>query len=245
MERAALISGAARGIGLETAVFLLEERGYRVIVLDIDAAEGESARRSLSARFGRERVLFLAADVSLEDDVRRAADFAAEQFGTISLLVNNAAIRASANPMELTLSAWNRVLAVNLTGPFLMSRAFAPLLAESAGSIVNICSTRALMSEAGTEAYSASKGGLLSMTHALAMSLGPMVRVNAVSPGWINSAGAILSTADNLQHPAGRVGTCRDVAAMVAWLASDEAGFVTGQNFIVDGGMTRKMIYVE
>jgi NAD(P)-dependent dehydrogenase (short-subunit alcohol dehydrogenase family) len=153
---------------------------------------------------------------------------------------------------KLTLAAWNRTLAVNLTGAFLMAKHAAPHLRRARGAIVNIASTRALQSEPDTEAYSATKGGIVALTHALAVSLGPDVRVNCVSPGWIDVSGrqktrkrrqARLSRADHLQHPAGRVGTPEDVAALVAYLLADEAGFVTGQNFVCDGGMTRKMIY--
>ena len=137
------------------------------------------------------------------------------------------------------------MLDVNLTAPFLLSRAAAPLLAKSGGSIVNIASTRALMSEPHTEAYSASKGGLLSLTHALAMSLAP-VRVNAVSPGWIeHAAPETLRPVDHAFHPAGRVGTVTDIAEMVWFLTGEGAAFITGQNFVVDGGVTKKMFYPE
>jgi NAD(P)-dependent dehydrogenase (short-subunit alcohol dehydrogenase family) len=108
---------------------------------------------------------------------------------------------------------------------------------------VNIASTRALQSEPDTEAYAASKGGLVALTHALAMSLGPRVRVNCVSPGWI--AHTSVRRKDHAQHPVGRVGNDQDVAELVAYLISDAAGFVTGQNFVIDGGMTKKMIYQE
>jgi NAD(P)-dependent dehydrogenase (short-subunit alcohol dehydrogenase family) len=149
-------------------------------------------------------------------------------------------------PLEqLSLAEWQRVLGTNLTSGFLLARAAAKLLRQSKGSIVNIASTRAHMSERDTEAYSATKGGLLALTHALAISLGPDIRVNCVSPGWIDVSGEALRPEDHAQHPAGRVGTVRDVASLVAWLIGPDAGFVTGGEFVVDGGMTRKMIYAD
>ena len=173
------------------------------------------------------------------------------QFGRLDALVCNAAIAEPYNPPleSLQLSHWNRVLAVNLTGPMLVAKHAAPYLRAHNGSIVNVASTRAHQSEADSEAYAASKGGLLALTHALALSLGPDIRVNAVSPGWIDARDpsarheAPLGESDHVQHPVGRVGSVEDVASLVAWLLSDNAGFVTGQEFIVDGGMTRKMIY--
>jgi len=135
-----------------------------------------------------------------------------------------------------------------------MAKHAVPHLRAARGVIVNIASTRALQSEPHTEAYSASKGGLVALTHALAISLGPDVRVNCVSPGWIDTrswtkrsrrSSDPLPPEDHAQHPAGRVGTPGDVAELVLYLISDRAGFVTGQNFVADGGMTRKMIYRE
>jgi NAD(P)-dependent dehydrogenase (short-subunit alcohol dehydrogenase family) len=117
------------------------------------------------------------------------------------------------------------------------------MLRAARGSVVTIASTRAKMSEADTEAYAASKGGLVALTHALAISLGPDVRVNAISPGWIDVAGQDLRPEDHAQHPAGRVGRPQDVASLAAWLLDPAQGFVTGGEFVVDGGMTRKMIY--
>ena len=143
---------------------------------------------------------------------------------------------------KLPLAEWNRRIGVNLTGPFLMAKHAAPHLRRSRGAIVNIASTRALQSEPDTEPYAASKAGLVGLTHALAMSLGPDVRVNCISPGWI--AHQRVRKKDHAQHPVGRVGRDEDVAELVAYLISDAAGFVTGQNFVIDGGMTKKMIYV-
>ena len=155
---------------------------------------------------------------------------------------------------SLELADWQRVLSTNLTGVFLCTKHAVPLLRRSKGAIVNIASIRALQSEAHNEAYSASKGGVVSLTHALAVSLGPDIRVNCISPGWIAVADwqkrargmpPALRPEDHAQHPVGRVGRPEDVAAMVAYLISPQAGFVTGQNFVADGGMTRKMIYNE
>jgi len=124
-----------------------------------------------------------------------------------------------------------------------MAKHCVPQLRRHRGAIVNIASTRALQSEPDTEAYAAAKGGLVGLTHALAISLGPEVRVNCVSPGWI--ARESVRRKDHAQHPVGRVGHGEDIAGIVAYLLSDAAGFVTGQNFVVDGGMTKKMIYVD
>ncbi len=167
--------------------------------------------------------------------------------------MNNAAISRNRHIRDLSLEDWNAVLGVNLTGPFLLAKHAAPYLEIARGAVVNICSTRALMSEPNTEAYSASKGGLLALTHSLAVSLGPRVRVNAISPGWIEVSAykkaslckePVLSAEDHAQHPAGRVGKPEDVARMVLFLLAEENSFITGQNFIVDGGMTKRMIYV-
>jgi len=167
-----------------------------------------------------------------------------KHFGRLDALVNNAGLTGPDDgPIEkLALRDWNRRIGTNLTGAFLMAKHTVPHLRRARGAIVNIASTRALQSEPDTEAYSASKGGLVALTHALANSLGPEIRVNCVSPGWI--AHQPVRRKDHAQHPAGRVGRDQDVAELVAYLLSDAAGFVTGQNFVIDGGMTRKMIYV-
>ena len=193
-------------------------------------------------------------DVSNEEEVRAAIQEIIAKEGVIYGLVNNAMIAANKTIRELSLEEWNRVVAVNLTGPFLCTKYAADELKKTKGAIVNICSTRALQSEPNTEAYSATKGGLLAMTHALAMSLGPDVRVNAVSPGWIDVSAVkkkslaqqySISSEDHAQHPAGRVGKAEDIANMIEFLLRPENDFITGQNFVVDGGMTKKMIYVE
>jgi NAD(P)-dependent dehydrogenase (short-subunit alcohol dehydrogenase family) len=146
---------------------------------------------------------------------------------------------------RLSLAEWSSVIATNLTSIFLLAKACAPMLATAQGAIVTIASTRAHMSEPNTESYAASKGGILALTHALAISLAPKIRANVISPGWIDTQGSRLSAADNEQHPAGRVGRVEDIAAMAGYLLGPAAGFITGAEFIIDGGMTRKMIYED
>lgn len=234
----AIVTGGAHGIGRAVAERLIRD-GFRVVVADTDADRGEATAAEIGARF-------VACDVSREDDVA-ALVRAAEQEGVLQSVVSNAGIMVRKPVTELTLDEWRRVIDVNLTGAFLLARHAGPLLCDHLGSMVLIASTRAHMSEPDTEAYSASKGGLVALGHALALSFTHRVRVNVVSPGWINVSQpeTELTEDDHLQHPAGRVGTPEDVAAMVSWLVSPEAAFVTGAEFVVDGGMTRKMIYTE
>lgn len=229
-QKVALVTGGAQGIGRDIAR-LLAQRRYRVAIADVKTpTEG-----------GR---LFIRCDISKEAAVRSCVRQVVKRFGRLDALVNNAGIAGPENgPVEkLALSEWNRRIGVNLTGAFLMTKHAAPYLRRVRGAIVNIASSRALQSEPDTEAYAAAKGGLVALTHALAMSLGPQVRVNCVSPGWI--AHTAVRKKDHEQHPVGRVGRDRDVAELVAFLLSDAAGFATGQNFVLDGGMTKKMIYV-
>lgn len=248
MKRHILVTGGAQGIGKTLVLFLLGQ-GCTVTVLDVD----RQALDEFEAEAGSDDLLLLPADVSDEIRVKEAFGQAIGRFGRLDGLVNNAAILANKPVAELSLAEWNRVLAVNLTGPLLCAQQAAGPLKQSRGAIVNLCSTRAQQSEPGTEAYTASKGGLLALTHALAMSLGPEVRVNSVSPGWIDVSAVRkpsaasqypLSEADHRQHPAGRVGQGDDIARMVWFLLQPENDFITAQNFVVDGGMTRKMIYV-
>ena len=245
-----LVTGGAQGIGRAVARAFLEQ-GARVAVLDRDAEALAEARAGLS-RLGE--VLALEGDVAVEAEVRRCVGATLSAFGGLDALVSNAGVMQRKALAATTLEDWNRVLGVNLTGAFLFARECAPALAESRGSVVNLSSTRAYMSEPDTAAYAASKAGLVGLTHALAVSLGPAVRVNAVAPGWIDVSGeqkaaagpaAQLTPADHAQHPAGRVGRPRDVAELVLFLCSPRAGFLTGQCLVLDGGMTRRMLYVE
>lgn len=248
-QRVALVTGAARGIGKGVATSLLRA-GWTVVLADVDEAAGLHTAEQL-ARLGC--VEFVPMDVADEASVQLALEQIEEDFGRLDGLVNNAGLAdPDSGPLEqLSLDSWNRLLSVNLTGAFLVSRQCIGLLRDSGGAIVNIASTRALQSEANTEAYAASKGGLVALTHAMAVSLGPQIRVNAVSPGWIDTRAEDLQRSDPLrevdhqQHAAGRVGQPEDVGELVAFLLSPAAAFITGQNLVADGGMSRQMIYKE
>lgn len=245
-----LITGGGQGIGKAMALRFLQA-GHQVVIAEQDA---EACQETVSAYSQHGSIHGIACDISDDVAVRALIDETMARCGRLDNLINNAAILRNKPLSDLSLADWNAVLATNLTGPLLCSKYAAPHLANQKGCIVNITSTRTHMSEPDTEAYSASKGGLLALTHALAISLGPAIRVNAVSPGWIDVSdwqkasmrhSPELRPEDHAQHPVGRVGKPEDIAEMVLFLCSEAAGFVTGQEFIIDGGMTRKMIYAE
>jgi len=251
-NRKILVTGGVQGIGLGITKLLLEN-GDRVIAADIDREAGEEATQ----QFNSDNFRFIPADVSREESVNRFFKTIGDDFGSLDALINNAAIADPYNtPVEeMTLEEWDQTIRTNLTSVFLCSRGAVSLLRKSGmGCIVNMASTRAFMSEPNTEGYSAAKGGVVALTHALANSLGPEIRVNAISPGWIEVRDWKKSSdreephhrdIDREQHPVGRVGNPMDIARLVKYLISEESGFVTGQNFTVDGGMTRKMIYAH
>ncbi len=235
----ALVTGATKGIGRAIAKHLLATE-WNLCLVDLPKA-------GLNRAFAKHsrRVVLLEGDISDENTARRAVAAATEKFGRLDGLVSNAGIMIRKPIRQLTLAEWRRVIDVNLTASFLLARTAEKPLRAAKGAIVTIASTRALMSEPNTESYSASKGGLVALTHALAISLAPQVRVNCVSPGWIETKDyGALRRKDHAQHPAGRVGKPEDIAQIVGWLLDGaKSGFVTGANIVVDGGMTRKMIY--
>jgi len=248
-DKVFLVTGGGRGIGRAIARRLVAE-GARVCIVDRDRHAGSDAAREYGAP-----LCYVHADVAREPEVRRAVTSCVRWAKRLDGVVNNAAIAgAHTGPIEdLTLAAWRRYLDCNLTGAMLFAKHAIRHLRTTRGAIVNLASTRALQSERDGEAYAATKGGIVALSHALSISLGPAIRVNCISPGWIATdelaprdqrRAPKLSRADHAQHPVGRVGQPDDVAGLCAWLLSDEAGFVTGQNFVIDGGMTRKMIYV-
>ncbi|MFL5280292.1 MAG: SDR family oxidoreductase [Rhodopila sp.] len=231
--RVALVTGGAKGIGAAIAARLSQD-GWRVVVADRDPAGAAPAG-------GRYELCDVGDEAAVAALVRTVE--AAEQ--RLDALVCNAGFMIRKPIGDLSLAEWTSVLTTNLTSTFLLVRGFEALLRASKGAVLTIASTRARMSEADTESYSASKGGLVALTHALAISLGPDVRVNCISPGWILTKGPEPTAGEHAFHPAGRVGKPEDIAALAAFLVGPESGFVTGAEFVVDGGVTRKMIYPE
>jgi NAD(P)-dependent dehydrogenase (short-subunit alcohol dehydrogenase family) len=249
----AAISGGAQGIGRGIATHFARA-GYAVSIADV-AEDAGGEVQAILRDLGAETV-FVRADVSKADDVAAWVSRTIADLGCPSVLVNNAGISRNAPFLELSPDDFDRVIGVNLRGTFLCSQAVAREMVarKIPGAIINIASTRAFMSEPGTEAYTASKGGIVALTHGMATSLGPHgIRVNSISPGWIEkrdwqfsarSVAPVHSERDKSQHPVGRVGTPEDIAEACLYLA-ERAHFMTGQNITIDGGMTVKMIYAD
>jgi NAD(P)-dependent dehydrogenase (short-subunit alcohol dehydrogenase family) len=251
-DKTVIVTGGAQGIG-RCLSLRFAEQGARVVMADIDPAAGLETESELRGK-GLDAVFF-EADMGVPSAIEALARKAPGPNGRIDVLVNNAGIGDLKPLADRTVEEWDRIINVNLRGSYLCARACAPFMPEGS-SIISISSTRALQSEKNTEPYAASKAGILGLTHSLAVSLADRrIRVNCVSPGWIETAewqksskrkAPKHSEADRLQHPAGRVGVPDDIASVCLFLADGgKAGFITGQNFVVDGGMTRKMIYVE
>lgn len=239
-----IVTGSGSGIGKELATDYAV-RGYRVVIAEKDADRGEQLAQQLCGN-GYE-ALFIETDVRSEDSIAALMQTVEDRFGRLDVLINNAGISRWKPVYELTAEEWDDVTGTNLRGAFLCAREAAKRMRrnERGGSIVNISSTRAHMSEPHSEAYAASKGGITALTHALALSLGPdRIRVNVISPGWIETGDyGSLRPIDHAQHPAGRVGMPSDIVRACRYLTDPDNGFVTGIDLIVDGGMTRKMIY--
>lgn len=247
-KKVAVVTGGGQGIGKCIAMELLK-KGYAVTLAELDSEAGIETEQELKD-FGE--VSFIETDIRSEPSVIFTIEQTVKRFGNINILINNAAIFGKKNLDQLTLQEWNNIVNTNLTGAFLCCKYASPHLSVNHGTIINISSTRSLMSEPFTEAYSASKGALVSLTHALAISLAPNIRVNCISAGWIEvrdwkkMSQRIVpehSIIEKLHHPSGRIGTPYDIASMVIFLVDDQNSFITGQNFIIDGGIVKKMVY--
>ncbi|MFU8860973.1 MAG: SDR family NAD(P)-dependent oxidoreductase [Cyclonatronaceae bacterium] len=245
MKKTAIVTGAANGIGRAVAT-AFATNGYDVIIADIDTDNGKKLQDQL-LNDGNE-ALFVECDISDPRSVTELVKSTVIRYGRIDVVINNAGVSEFIDPHKLTVTDWDRVLNTNLRGPFLLTREAAPVMKKnSGGAVVNIASTRALMSEKNAEAYAASKGGLLALTHAMAMSYADdQIRVNCISPGWIHTGDySKLRDVDHSQHPSRRVGKPGDIARACLFLTHPDNSFINGENLVIDGGMTRKMIYEE
>ena len=220
--KVAVITGGAHGIGKAIAEAFRAE-GAAVEIIDI--APGEH----------------YVGDISKKETLEAFAQAVLDKHGHIDFLINNA-LPLMKGMDDCTYEEFQYALSVGVTAPFYLSKLFAPHFAPG-GVIINISSSRDRMSQPQTESYTAAKGGIAALTHALAVSLAGRVRVNSISPGWIDTAYRVYEGPDATQQPAGRVGNPMDIAHMVLFLCSDKAGFITGENICIDGGMTRQMIY--
>lgn len=221
-NKIAVVTGGARGIG-KCIRDEFEKAGAKVCVIDLlpnDYFVGDLADKATLEAFAKKVI---------------------SEHGHIDYLINNAAPKMCGIE-NCSYEDFEYALKVGVTAPFYLSKLFAPHFAEGA-SIVNISSSRDRMSQPQTESYTAAKGGISALTHGMAVSFAGEVRVNSISPGWIDNNYTVYEGADAVQQPAGRVGNPRDIANMVLYLCSDMAGFITGENICIDGGMTRQMIY--
>src|SRR5665648_30853 len=243
-----VVTGGAQGIGRKIAKHFLTKK-WKSVIWEIDSKAGVELAKDLN----HPDFLNVKCNVANEEEVKAAVRLTLERFGRIDVLINNAAIMSNKPISALSLADWQQVIDINLTGPFLCTKYCETELRRNSGSIINICSTRAFQSEVNTEAHSASKGGVFALTHACLLYTSPEVRVNSISPGWIDHSEEQKSSAtkkeffskeDHKQHPAGRIGKTDDIARLVWFLSQPENSFITAQNFVIDGGMTRKMIYL-
>ena len=221
-DKVAVVTGGAQGIG-RCIADELRRAGAKVYV--IDKQEGDH----------------FVGDIADKQTLESFASHVIDDAGKVDILVNNA-LPLMKGISECSFEEFQYAMSVGVTAPFYLAKLFMPHFAAGA-SIINISSSRDRMSQPQTESYTAAKGGIAALTHALAVSLAGKVRVNSISPGWIDTAYTVYEGPDAEQQPAGRVGNPMDIANMALFLCSDKAGFITGENICIDGGMTRQMIY--
>ncbi|TDL74049.1 glucose 1-dehydrogenase [Rhodococcus qingshengii] len=245
-NKVVVVTGGANGIG-RGVVSAFAKKGAQVLIADVDENAGKETESELKQE-GFD-VLFVQTDVRNPSDISNLMKTANNTFGRVDVLINNAGKGLFKSLYEITVDEWDDIIQTNLRSVFLCSREAAKYMRDNkeGGAIVNIASTRAMMSEPNSEGYAATKGGIVAITHALAASLSnERITVNAISPGWIHTGEySQLTTIDHEQHLSNRVGRPEDIARACLYLTAKENDFVTGINLVVDGGMTRKMIYEE
>lgn len=249
-QRTAVVTGGAEGIGACISETLCSH-GYEVLLCDIDAEKGVEREKILKDK--GLNAIFVHADVSNYEDMKVLSEWVKEKFGKLDLIVNNAGI---ADPeMKFpsgNVNSWNKVIGTNLSGAYYTVNFLVDLMPPGS-CIINIASTRAFQSEPNTLAYSASKGGIVALTHSLALTLSKRkIRANCISPGWIDTSlwklppvEPDLTRIDHEQHPSRRVGRPEDVAGLVSFLAGESSNWINGENIVLDGGMTKRMIYLD
>jgi NAD(P)-dependent dehydrogenase (short-subunit alcohol dehydrogenase family) len=243
INKSILITGGAKGIGKAIALAYCE-KGATVIFCDKDRQSGKQLESFLQSQ--NYKAHFYEIDLEHVQDITAMFRYIIKNHQKIDILINNAAVMTHRNIDDITEENWNTAININLRAPFFCSKEFALYhKAGDYGRIINISSTRNLMSEANTEPYAASKGGILSLTHALAMSFSDRkIIVNAISPGWIETGDyTALRGIDHSQHPSKRVGKPEDIARACLFLTDEKNDFINGENLVIDGGMTKKMIY--
>ena len=239
-----IVTGAGRGLGSSIAE-TYASKGAKVILAEKELWLGMETEKRIISAGGL--AIFIQTDVSLPEEIEELFRKSLELYGTVDILINNAGISKWKSPYEISVEEWDEIINTNLRSVFLCSREAAKIMrVHGGGSIVNIASTRAYMSEPDSEAYAASKGGIVSLTHALATSFSPdHIQVNCISPGWIeNGDYSQLNEADHNQHLSGRVGKPQDIVSACLYLTGEGNDFINGTNITIDGGMTRKMIYL-
>ncbi|WP_102349771.1 glucose 1-dehydrogenase [Bacillus sp. Marseille-P3661] len=241
-----VITGSGSGIGAGLAESYAD-KGAKVVIADIHKQNGYEIKKRIEGNGGY--ATFIETDVRKPDHISYLIEQTVGIYGQLNILINNAGVSIWKSPYELTIDEWDDIINTNLRSVFLCTREAAKYMKTNAngGSVVNLASTRAFMSEPNSEAYAATKGGIIALTHALALSLSKdKIRVNSISPGWIETGDySQLREIDHVQHPAQRVGTPKDIARACFYLTDPENDFVTAENIIVDGGITRKMYYEE
>ena len=245
-ESVVIVTGGAQGIG-KGIVLAYARQGAHVVIADVNRELGQQVECDLLEQ--GYSALFIHTDVTKEQDIIQLMQRTSDYFGTIHILINNAGKFQHKSPYDVTFKEWNDMMQSNLSSAFFCAREAAKVMRshEHGGAIVSLASTRAEMSEPETEAYAATKGGIVALTHALARSLGPdHITVNCISPGWIETGDyQQLRHVDHAQHLSGRVGVPEDIAQACLYLTNPANNFVTGINLTVDGGMTKKMMYED